>query len=101
VGLQPGRYGITLQPPPPVTFAHNDLEFDDPVGADHDALGAGLRKALYNYMLGVGLDADVRVWFDVPRSARGRGRARRARRPSGTVPKTTVPPDLVARYLAE
>jgi hypothetical protein len=108
VGLEPERYGITLRPPPNITFAHNDLEFDDPVGTDHDFLGAGLRKALYNYMLGVGLDADVRSWFDVPRPAALRARGRRTRRRAGAlvhalpsaVPATTVPPDLIARYLA-
>ena len=50
--------------------------FDDPTGCDHDALGAGLRKALYNYMHGLGLDADVRDWFEPPpagRSPRKRG----------------------------
>ena len=92
VGLHPEQYGITIRPPPKVTFAHNDLAFDDPVGADHDFLGAGLRKALYNYMLGIGLDADVRIWFE---AAPGR-RARRRRR---AVPATTVAPDLIARYL--
>ena len=70
---------------------------DDPVGADHDMLGKGLRKALYNYMLGHGLDADVRVWFDTPR----RARTRRARRRAAAVPKTTVPRDLIARSLSE
>ena len=37
---------------------------------DHDTLGRGLNKALYNYMHGIGLEADVREWFDmrVPRS---------------------------------
>ncbi len=99
IGLEPKRYGITLRPPLDVTFAHNDVEFDDPVGTDHDLLGAGLRKALYNYMLGFGLDADLGVWFEPPRSmARGAGRrVRRAR----AVPKTTVPRDLIARCLGE
>jgi hypothetical protein len=101
VGLHPERYGITLQPPREISFAHNDVAFDDPVGADHDFLGAGLRKALYNYMLGVGLDADVRAWFGATRSAGGRARARRSRRRASAVPKTTVPPDLIARCLGE
>jgi hypothetical protein len=110
VGLAPAQYGITLRPPSKITFAHNDLEFDDPVGADHDFLGAGLRKALYNYMLGVGLDADVRSWFDTPRAAERRASGRSSRRrtakapvrglPEG-VPATTVAPDLIARYLAQ
>ena len=63
IGLQPDTFGIRLRPEPTVTFARNDLEFDDPTGVDHDALGAGLRKALYNYMHGLGLDLDVRRWF--------------------------------------
>jgi radical SAM superfamily enzyme YgiQ (UPF0313 family) len=101
IGLRPEQYGITLNPPKEISFAHNDVAFDDPVGADHDFLGLGLRKALYNYMLGVGLDADVRVWFDAPRSAGGRARSRRPRRRVSSVPKTTVPPDLIARSLGE
>jgi hypothetical protein len=103
IGLDPERYGITLAPPPSITFAHNDVAFVDPVGADHDVLGAGLRKALYNYMHGVGLDADVRTWFEPrPRAAPRRG-ARRHRQRRGApakVPATTVPPDLIERYLA-
>jgi hypothetical protein len=98
IGLHPERYGITLRPPPKITFAHNDIEFDDPVGADHDALGAGLNKALYNYMQGVGLDADVRGWFEPPPRRGGRGRARQ-RRGAGAVPATQVPPDFIARAL--
>ncbi len=82
IGLAPGRFGIRLRKEPKkVQFARNDLAFDDPTGCDHDALGAGLRKALYNYMHGIGLDADVRDWFD--------------RR----VPAPEVPPDLVQRAL--
>jgi radical SAM superfamily enzyme YgiQ (UPF0313 family) len=100
IGLHPGEYGITLRPPRNVTFACNDIEFDDPVGTDHDFLGSGLRRALYNYMHGVGLDADVREWFE-PRPERGRpgGRhhGRRGSRPS--VPVTTVPPDLIENFL--
>jgi radical SAM superfamily enzyme YgiQ (UPF0313 family) len=102
IGLHPEHYGITLRPPASVTFAHNDVAFDDPVGTDHDFLGVGLRKALYNYMHGVGLDADVRAWFE-PR-ARGRRdtrqRRRRGARMAPAVPATTVPPDLIERYLA-
>jgi hypothetical protein len=94
IGLHPDRYGIELRPPPKITFAHNDVDFHDPVGTDHDALGAGLRKALYNYMLGLGLDADVRTWFE---PAQGERRGRRERR--SAVPATTVPPDLIERYL--
>jgi hypothetical protein len=101
IGLHPEQYGITLAPPPSIAFAHNDVAFHDPVGTDHDLLGAGLRKALYNYMHGTGLDADVRTWFEPPRAAGRRTRERRARRRAAVVPRTTVAPDLIARCLAE
>jgi Radical SAM superfamily len=93
-GLDPGAYGITLRPPPDITFAHNDVAFEDPTGTDHDSLGVGLRKALYNYMHGVGLDVDVREWFAAGPGIRWRGR--RAR-----VPATTVPPDFIERALGQ
>jgi radical SAM superfamily enzyme YgiQ (UPF0313 family) len=66
VGQHPEEYGVTLQPLPPVTFAKNDIGFIDPTGTDHDALGVGLKKALYNFMHGIGLEEDVRRWFDFP-----------------------------------
>ena len=63
VGRDPAAYGVTLQPLPPVSFAKNDVGFIDPTGVDHDALGVALKKALYNYMHGIGLEEDVRSWF--------------------------------------
>jgi len=70
VGQHPEEYGVTLQPLPPVSFAKNDIGFIDPTGVDHDTLGAALNKALYNYMHGIGLEEDVRSWFQtrVPRT---------------------------------
>jgi radical SAM superfamily enzyme YgiQ (UPF0313 family) len=107
IGLHPEKYGITLRPPPDIRFAHNDLEFHDPVGTDHDFLGGGLRKALYNYMHGIGLDEDVRMWFEPPAQGRphggrhsqskGQRNGRGGARPS--VPRTTVPRDLIERSL--
>ena len=88
VGLNPEAYGIELVPLPEGRFARNDVAFIDPTpmpaGVDHDLLGAGLRKAIYNYMHGVGLDQDVRTWFDWP---------------SGPGPKTRVHRQFVARAL--
>jgi Radical SAM superfamily len=100
IGLQPHKYGITLRPPPQITFAHNDIAFEDPVGTDHDFLGVGLRRALYNYMHGIGLDTDVREWFAAPASGHTRRKARR-RRPTTrpAMPAASVPPDLIERYL--
>ena len=64
VGQKPEDYGVTLLPLPPGTFARNDIGFIDPSGVDHDMLGVGLKKAIYNYMHGIGLDEDVRMWWD-------------------------------------
>jgi hypothetical protein len=83
VGQDPAAYGIELIPLPPVTFAKNDIGFIDPTGVDHDALGQGLRKAIYNYMHGLCVEDDVRRWFEhlpmqVPRPTVKRGRIGRA-----------------------
>ncbi|MFM1886186.1 MAG: hypothetical protein RL026_1343 [Pseudomonadota bacterium] len=93
VGKDPAAYGIVVHPPADVRFAVNDLPFTDPTGTDHDRLGVGLRKALYNYMHGVGLDVDVREWFDPPQPRRG------GRRGGRGVPATTVPADFIQRAL--
>lgn len=80
VGKNPEEYGIRLKPLPKVSFAKNDVGFIDPTGVDHDTLGKALNKALYNYMHGIGLEQDVRSWFDikVPKSTVGRHRIQRA-----------------------
>jgi len=83
VGKNPESYGVTLQPLPAVAFAKNDINFNDATGIDHDALGLALKKALYNYMHGIGLDADVRSWF------------------AGKPPRTTVPKTFVTRSLIQ
>jgi hypothetical protein len=84
VGKQPGDYGITLLPLPEGRFAKNDVGFVDPTGADHDALGKGLKKAIYNYMHGIGMEEDVRAWFqDI----------------KGKIPRPTVPRQRIARAL--
>jgi hypothetical protein len=84
IGQTPQLYGITLRKAPAVTFAKNDVAFDDPTGCDHDFFAPGLRKALYNFMHGLGFEKDPRAWF-------GKGFAR--------LPKITVPRDLVKRAL--
>jgi Radical SAM superfamily len=98
IGLHPEQYGITLRAPQNIQFAHNDVDFNDPVGTDHDYLGSGLRKAVYNYMHGVGIDTDVREWFEPQSKSRRSGKRRHGA--SVGVPMTTVPPDLIDQFLA-
>jgi hypothetical protein len=88
VGQNPAAYGVELIPLVPGNFARNDIGFIDPTpmppGIDHDLLGEGLKKAIYNFMHGVGLDQDVRGWFELPK---------------GVCPKPTVKRDRIARAL--
>jgi hypothetical protein len=66
VGLDPAIYGVELLPLPPISFAKNDVAFIDPTGVDHDLLGLGLKKAIYNFMHGVGFEEETHRWFDMP-----------------------------------
>ena len=83
VGMNPEEYGVQLVPLPPISFARNDVGFIDPSDVDHDSLGRALNKALYNYMHGIGLEADVREWFD------------------GRVPRPRVAKNFIARALPQ
>jgi hypothetical protein len=84
VGKNPTDYGVQVVPLPDVSFAKNDIAFIDPTGTDHDTLGRGLKKAIYNYMHGVGVEEDVRQWFEMPK---------------GKCPKTTVPRQKISKAL--
>lgn len=64
VGLKPEAYGIKLIPNKNVLFAENDIEYIDTVQTDHDMLGQGLKKALYNYMHNMGFEYPASFWFD-------------------------------------
>ena len=82
VGKNPEQFGVILEPKTTTTFAKNDINFTDPTGVDHDALGVALKKALYNYMHGIALDQDVRDWFEIK------------------VPRTTVAKHYIAKALS-
>ncbi len=98
IGQRPELFGVRLGPEAPVTFARNEVPFIDPTGCDHERFGPGLRKAIYNFMHGMGLEEDVRTWFDDGAVAPA-SRARRKSRSSG-VPAPQVPPNLIRRALA-
>lgn len=83
IGLDPTGHGIRITGPAFGGFAENDLTHEDRRGEAPAWLGQGLRGALYNYMEGKGLTADVRTWFDHP------------------VAKPRVPRNWVLRVLAK
>ena len=64
VGLNPNAYGIQLIANENVLFAENDIAYIDSVQTDHEMLGLGLKKALYNYMHNTGFEYPVSFWFD-------------------------------------
>ncbi|MGE3262169.1 MAG: radical SAM protein [Bacteriovoracia bacterium] len=87
IGKNPQKYGIRLLETPPSLYARhgrfseNDIPFEDPLHVDHDSLGEGLKRALYNFMHAEGLERDVRDWFPLK------------------VPKTKIPAKLIAGAL--
>ncbi|MFA5649104.1 MAG: radical SAM protein [Bacteroidales bacterium] len=63
VGLNPAKYGITpiLKD---ITFANNDINFTDQTGINHSQFSFGLKKSLFNFMLGLGFELPLQDWFE-------------------------------------
>ena len=81
----PEQYGITLRPKATHPFSNYQLEFDEPGRIDHDQFGEGLRRAVSEFRLGIGLDRPAHAWFTGIAMA---------------MPSTTVAPDFVANAIA-
>jgi len=81
IGENPEQFRVKRIGPDKGTFANNDLWHEDPLGTNHELLGYGLRKALYNYMRGVGFDLPLQYWFEKE------------------IPGTTIPQNLIERFL--
>lgn len=80
IAMNPEKFGIELLPPAPLIeglFAQYEIPFKDETPAHHEDMAFGLRKALYNYMHGVGLEEKLSFWFE------------------RKVPKTTVQNDFI------
>jgi hypothetical protein len=83
IGLQPEKFSVRRVTEAVGTFANNDLEHIDLIGADHEQFGFGLTKSLLNYMHAACLDFPLQKCFDFK------------------VPKTTVAPDFIQTCLEE
>jgi hypothetical protein len=83
VGLDPEKYSVRKQTNEIGTFANNDIQHDDPSGADHESFGFGLKKALLNFMHGACLDFPLKDWFEFK------------------IPKTSIAPDYIKRAIDE
>ncbi len=83
VGLEPEAFGVSRVGPDFGGFADNDLFHEDAAGVRHENFSEGLRISIFNYMQGMGLEEDVRSWFDFE------------------VPATTVEPGYIEKCLME
>jgi hypothetical protein len=83
VGLEPEKFKVKKKTNSRGSFANNDLEHEDPTGADHEIFSYGLKKSLLNFMHGHGLDYPLQKWFDFP------------------VPKSSIAPDYILKALNE
>jgi radical SAM superfamily enzyme YgiQ (UPF0313 family) len=81
VGKDPEKYGVIRTGPEFKGFANNDLYHEDPKGANHEMFSDGLKKALYNYMHGIGIDFPLKKFF------------------SFAIPEPLVPRTLIERSL--
>lgn len=63
IGKNPSSYGLTPRLNE-TTFAKNDIDFKDQTGVDHSKFSFGLKKAIYNYMYGIGFDFKLKDWFN-------------------------------------
>lgn len=81
VGKNPEKYQVVRTGPEFRGFANNDLYHEDPTGAEHEKFSTGLKKALYNYMHGNGMDFPLHKFFDF------------------RIPETTVTPKLISRHI--
>lgn len=69
IGINPSEYHITPHYNE-ISFANNDIEFEDKTGINHEIFSFGLKKSLYNYMHGIGFELPLQDWFDfkIPRT---------------------------------
>ena len=76
------RLGIRILDLRHTAFSRNEIPFSEPLGENPAPFAPGLRRAVYNFMHGQGLHADVRSWFafPMPRASLARGFVRAATR---------------------
>jgi len=82
-GVTPQNYGVKRVSLKPNPFANNEVPFIESVSCDHERLGKGLEKSIYNFMQGIGIDEHVSHWFNFK------------------VPLPLIPPDYIAKVIGK
>jgi hypothetical protein len=80
IGQNPTEYRI-VPSYEEIGFANNDVQFTDLTGIDHDQFSYGLKKSLFNFMHGIGMEDSLQKWFHFK------------------VPKTSIPPNFIEKAL--
>ncbi|OQP56814.1 radical SAM protein [Niastella vici] len=83
IGMQPEKFKVKRESALMGAFANNDLVHIDETGAEHEEFSFGLKKSLFNYMHGIGLNEPLQKWFEFK------------------VPKTKVAPDYIQKVLEQ
>jgi hypothetical protein len=83
VGMNPDKFKVKVAKEAVIMFADNDVEHIDPTGADHESYSFGLKKSLFNYMQGIGLDEPLHKWFELK------------------IPRTTISQDHILKIITE
>lgn len=81
IAQYPEMYGVKILSNKNNPFGNNDLVHKDLTNIDHSKYSSGLKKAIYNFMHGIGFENDVRNWFGFP------------------TPKTTIKHDLISNFI--
>lgn len=63
VGKNPQHYGL-IPKYKAISFANNDIEFEDTIGCDPNKFSFGLEKSLFNFMQGNCFELDLQEWFE-------------------------------------
>ncbi|WP_445454405.1 B12-binding domain-containing radical SAM protein [Flavobacterium sp. 25HG05S-40] len=82
VGMFPEEFGV-IPEINPITFANNDIQFEDKTGINHDKFSFGLKKSLFNYMHGICFEYELQEWFDFK------------------IPPTKIPSDFIVSCLED
>lgn len=64
IGMHPEQFNVQKIQDVEIRFAENDVDFIDPSGVNHEQFSFGLKKSLFNYMQGIGLDEPLQNWFE-------------------------------------
>jgi radical SAM superfamily enzyme YgiQ (UPF0313 family) len=83
IGINPSAFKVKALCNTDAPFANNDIPHKDPEGGNHEKFSYGLKRAIFNYMNGIGIDFPLQDWFDF------------------RIPKTTIKPQTIQKFISQ